>query len=302
MTNRRHFLGLEMLEPETLRAIVDHALALKRAGTNGARPLDGKMLAAIFEVPSTRTRVSFDVAMRQLGGDTISLTSVETQLGRGETERDTARVLSRYVDAIVIRTRSHETLLALADAADVPVINGLTDRTHPCQLIADIMTFEEVRGPITGKTVAWLGDGNNMATSWVQSAAQFGFALRLACPEAHAPDPAVLAWARQRGADITTTADVEAAAAGADCVVTDTWVSLSDSNAKSIDALAPYQVNERIMALAATDAIFMHCLPAKRGQEVVDAVMDGPQSVVFEEAANRVPAQKAILLWCFGAL
>ncbi len=299
MSRPRHFLDFDAIDAGTLRATIDRARTLK--GRNGAAPLAGKTLAAIFESPSTRTRVSFEVAMDELGGKTITLTPADMQLGRGETIEDTARVLSRYVDAIALRSRSHETLLALAAGATVPVINALTDRSHPCQLVADVMTYEEHRGPIAGRSVAWLGDGNNMAATWVQTAALCGFSLRLACPPAYPPEPGVVAWAQERGADIAVGTDVASAVSGADCVVTDTWVSLHDDPARKGNvAFEPYRVDEAVMAMAAPDALFMHCLPAKRGCEVTDAVLDGPQSVVLDEAANRVPAQKAILLWCLG--
>ena len=299
MTGPRHFLDFDAIDAATLRATIDRARTLK--GRNGAAPLAGKTLAAIFESPSTRTRVSFEVAMDELGGKTITMTAADMQLGRGETVEDTARVLSRYVDAIALRTRSHETLMALAEGASVPVINALSDRSHPCQLVADVMTYEEHRGPIAGRTVAWLGDGNNMAATWVQTAAHCDFSLRLACPAAFPPEPEIVAWARERGADIEVGTEVESAVSGADCVVTDSWVSMHDEPARKGNvSFEPYRVDEGVMAMAAPDAIFMHCLPAKRGFEVTDAVLDGPQSVVLDEAANRVPAQKAILLWCLA--
>lgn len=295
----RHFLDFDAIEPATLREIIDQARTLKDRGAD--QPLEGKTLAAIFESPSTRTRISFEVAMRGLGGQTISLTPGEMQLGRGETVQDTARVLSRYVDAIALRARSHDTLLSLAEDASVPVINALTDRSHPCQLVADLMTYEEHRGAIAGRTIAWVGDGNNMASTWVQSAALCGFRLRLACPTGYEPAAAAVAWATGRGADIQVGTDVESAVTDADCVVTDTWVSLHDDpDRKGTSVFESYRVDEAVMAMAAPDALFMHCLPAKRGCEVTDAVLDGPQSVVFDEAANRVPAQKAILLWCLS--
>lgn len=280
--------------------MLDGAAALKRDPGAGAQALAGRTLAMIFEKPSTRTRISFDVAMTQLGGRAIPLSPQDMQLGRGETVSDTARVLSRYVDAVVLRTDSHAALDELAASADVPVINGLTDRTHPCQLLADVLTFEEHRGPIAGRTVAWLGDGNNVAATWVQAAAQFGFEVRIACPDSLRPDGGVVAWAEARGAKVVVTDDAAAALDGADCVVTDTWVSLADDPDKSVGHLKPYQVNEAAMALAGDDAIFMHCLPAKRGQEVTDGVLEGPASVVFDEAENRLHAQKAILLWCLA--
>ena len=253
----------------------------------------------IFEKPSTRTRVSFDVGMRQLGGETLLMSEADSQLGRGETIADTARVLSRYVDAIMIRTNKPEKLEELAAFATVPVINGLTDRSHPCQLMADVMTFEEHRGPIRGRTVAWVGDGNNVAASWIQAAAQFGFSLRLGCPEQLPPDPTIVGWATRSGADITVTEDPAAAVRDADCIVTDTWVSMGDKEAENRhNMLRPYQVDGALMKKAKRDAIFMHCLPAHRGEEVTAEVIDGPQSVVWDEAENRLHAQKGILAWC----
>ena len=253
----------------------------------------------IFEKPSTRTRVSFEVGIRQLGGEAVVLSPDEMQLGHGETVEDTARVLSRFVDAIMIRTDAPEKLAALADNATVPVINGLTDRSHPCQLMADVMTYEEHKGPIAGRSVAWCGDGNNMATSWIHAAARFDFELRLACPAELAPLPDAVAWAKAQGAKITVTRDPEEAVAGVDCVVTDTWVSMGDKDAANRhNLLKPYQVNEALMGLAAGDAIFMHCLPAHREEEMTSAIIDGPQSVVWDEAENRLHAQKGILAWC----
>lgn len=298
----RHFLDLDRLNAATLRDVLDLGRAVKAGEAGAAKPLAGKALAMIFEKPSTRTRVSFEVGIRQLGGEAIVLEPSGTQLGRGETVADTARVLSRYVDAIMIRTTKEEKLLELAEYASVPVINGLTDRTHPCQLMADVMTFEEHRGPIAGRVVAWSGDGNNMAASWVHAAARFDFELRLATPEALRPPPDVLEWAAaQPGGRIVVTSDVEEAVKGADCVVTDTWVSMGDDNGDSIrrhNLLKPYQVDRRLMDKAKPEAIFMHCLPAHRGEEVTDEVIDGPRSVVWDEAENRLHAQKGILLWC----
>ena len=301
VTEIRHFTGLEAFEPATLRAMIERAALLKRAPETDANALAGRTLAMIFETPSTRTRISFDVAMNTLGGRSIALSPGELQLGRGESISDTARVLSRYVDAILLRTTKHDSLLQLVASAGVPIINGLTDRTHPCQLMADILTFEEHRGPITGQHIAWLGDGNNMAATWIQAAAQFEFSLRLACPAAYAPEAETLDWALARGADVAVDEDIGAAVTGADCVVTDTWISMSDDAGKQkIEDLKPFQVNEAVMAQAAEDAIFLHCLPAKRGLEVTEAVMEGAHSVVFDEAENRLHAQKAILLWCLG--
>ena len=302
----RHFLDLDRLDPATLRRMLDVATACKRGEPPGgvARPLAGKSLALIFEKPSTRTRVSFEVGMRQLGGDVVLLEQQGSQLGRGETVADTARVLSRYVDIIMLRTTKEEKLLEMAAAATVPVINGLTNRTHPCQLMADVMTFEERCGPIAGQTIAWCGDGNNMATTWIQAAVQFGFELRLACPEPLAPPAAVLAWAKQNGARVSVSADVAAAVKGARCVVTDVWVSMGDEPIGSLhhNLLAGYRVDERVMALAAPDAVFMHCLPAHRGEEVSAAVIDGPRSAVWDEAENRLHAPKGILAWCLGVI
>jgi ornithine carbamoyltransferase len=264
-----------------------------------ARPLAGRTLAMIFDKPSTRTRVSFDVAMRQLGGQAIMLTGQEMQLGRGETIADTARVLSRYVDAIMIRILDHEALAELARHATVPVINGLTRRSHPCQVLADVMTFEERRGSIRGKTVAWTGDANNVLASWMHAAERFDFMLRVATPPELAPKKWLTDWLKTSGADIVVGTDPDQAAKGADCVVTDTWVSMGDKDGqRRHNLLKRYQVNARLMALAKPDALFMHCLPAHRGEEVTDEVIDGPQSVVFDEAENRLHAQKGILAWC----
>ncbi|MPY73623.1 MAG: ornithine carbamoyltransferase [Alphaproteobacteria bacterium] len=299
MSEPKHFLDLDRLDKTTLRGILDQGVAYKTGAGPEERPLAGKVLAMIFEKPSTRTRVSFDVGMRQLGGQTLFMSEADSQLGRGETIADTARVLSRYVDAIMIRTDKVEKLEELAEYASVPVINGLTDRTHPCQIMADVMTFEEHRGPIRGRTVAWVGDGNNVAASWIQAAARFDFSLRLGCPDQLPPDPDIVGWAKRNGAKITLTGDAAAAVKGVDCVVTDTWVSMGDKEAENRhNMLRPYQVDRALMALAGPDAVFMHCLPAHRGEEVTAEVIDGPQSVVWDEAENRLHAQKGILTWC----
>jgi ornithine carbamoyltransferase len=296
----RHFLDLDRFEAGQLRDILDLGVAYKR-GTRRDRPLAGKTLAMIFEKPSTRTRVSFEVAMRQLGGDTIFLSTADSQLGRGETVADTARVLSRYVDAIMIRTNQPEKLADLARHATVPVINGLTDSSHPCQLMADVMTLQERKGPVAETVVAWSGDGNNVAASWIHAAVRFGFTLRLACPEELCPQPALLDWAREEGGRVTLTRDPDEAVAGADCVVTDTWLSMGvEASVNRHNLLAPYRVDRRLMAQAKPDAIFMHCLPVKRGEEVTAEVVDGPQSAVWDEAENRLHAQKGILAWCLG--
>jgi ornithine carbamoyltransferase len=296
----RHFLDLTDIPSSELKGIIAASRAMKgRRGRIGGGPLAGQTLAMIFDKPSTRTRVSFDVAMRQLGGDSIMLTGQEMQLGRGETIADTARVLSRYVDAIVIRTLDHRQVLELARSATVPVINGLTRRSHPCQVLADVMTFEEHRGAIRGRTVAWSGDANNVLTSWMHAAQRFEFQLRVATPPELKPKKWLLDWIKGSGAAIRMGADPEDAVKGADCVVTDTWVSMGDKDgSRRHNLLKRYQVNARLMAKAKPDALFMHCLPAHRGDEVTDEVMDGPQSVVFDEAENRLHAQKGILAWC----
>lgn len=297
----RHFLDLRDFDGATLRGMVDAAAAWKaRPGTEG-RPLAGRTLATVFEKPSTRTRVSFELAMKQLGGEVVNLSASELQLGRGETVADTARVLSRYVDAIMLRTDNVARLREMAEHATVPVINGLTNMSHPCQLMADVMTFEQHRGPIAGRTVAWVGDGNNVACSWIEAAARFNFTLRIATPELRRPPQRLLDWARAQGARIEVTTNPATAVAGAACVVTDAWVSMSDDPASNPhNLLAPYQVNAALMAGAAPDAIFMHCLPAHRGEEVTAEVIDGPQSVVFDGAENRLHAQKGILAWSLG--
>jgi ornithine carbamoyltransferase len=303
----RHFLDLSDFSGAELRRVLDASAAIKARRRKGElakeRPLEGKVLAMVFDKPSTRTRVSFDVGMRELGGETLMLTGSEMQLGRGETIADTARVLSRYVDAIMIRTLDHEMVLELARYATVPVINGLTKMTHPCQIMADVLTFEEHRGPIAGRTVAWTGDSNNVLASWVQAAARLDFRLRIASPPELAPRSELLSWAKGEGADIVVTTDAYEAVDAADAVVTDCWVSMGDEDeGRRHNHLKPYQVNAKLLGAAADGAIFMHCLPAHRGEEVTDEVIDGPQSVVFDEAENRLHAQKGILAWCLGAV
>ncbi len=293
-----HFLDISTLKPDVLHDIMKSAHALK-AAENSIRPLEGKMLAMVFDKPSTRTRVSFDVGMRQLGGETILLSASEMQLGRGETVADTARVLSRYVDAIMIRTTRHSRLLELADNATVPVINGLTDDTHPCQIMADVMTIEEKLGTAKGKKIAWTGDGNNVLNSLIEGATVFGYALDIAVPEGRGPGAEFVDRAVAAGASISVGQNPEQAVDAADCVVTDTWLSMGfEDEASGHNTFHPYQVNEQLMKHAKDDAIFMHCLPAHRGEEVTDEVIDGPQSVVFDEAENRLHVQKAILQWC----
>ncbi len=304
----KHFLDLADLDTATLNLLLAEACRRKsaRAGKphgmiDGDAPLAGRVLALIFDKHSTRTRISFDVAMRQLGGTTIMLSGQELQLAREETVGDTARVLSRYVDAVMIRLLDHEMVRELAASASIPIINGLTKLSHPCQVLADVMTFEERKGPIKGRTVAWVGDASNVLTSWVHAAGRLGFKLKIATPRELSPREGVREWAMGMAAAVEFGDDPDKAVAGADCVVTDTWVSMGDDDAVlRHNVLRAYQVNAALMARAAKDAIFMHCLPAHRGQEVTDEVMDGPQSVVFDEAENRLHAQKAILSWCLS--
>lgn len=303
----RHFLHLADHSAAELRAILDASAAMKRAraglprGTpDKARSLDGRVVALVFEQPSTRTRVSFQVGVHQLGGTCLTLSKQELHLGRGETIADTARVLSRYVDAIMLRTDDHAKLLELAKHASVPVINGLTDKGHPCQVMADIMTLEEHAGAIEGKCVAWVGDTNNVAQSWIEAAAKFRFTLRLAAPEGYRPAPEAIGRARKAGAAIEIVPNAAAAVAGADVVSTDAWVSMTHQDREArLKAFAPYQVNEALMAKA-PGAVFLHCLPAHRGEEVTDGVLDGAQSLAWDEAENRLHVQKAILRWSLG--
>ncbi len=305
-----HFLDIHKTDPAALRSIIDSAAAMKSARQGRSRgapdddqPLEGQMVALIFEKPSTRTRVSFDVGVRQMGGQTMLLSGQEMQLGHGETIADTARVLSRYVDLIMIRTFDESVLIEMAEYADVPVINGLTDRTHPCQIMADILTFEEHRGPITGKKVVWSGDGNNVCASFLHAAGQFGFDLTFTGPAQLDPEAEFIELARAAGVRITIERDPHKAVEGADLVVTDTWVSMHDSQSakeRRHNMLRPYQVNSALMAAAKPDALFMHCLPAHREEEATSGVMDGPHSVVFDEAENRLHAQKAVMRWCLG--
>lgn len=299
----RHFTDLSAFSAQDLRGMLDHAKAMKvelKKG-QGKKLLAGQTLAMIFEKPSTRTRVSFDVGFRQLGGETLMLTGSEMQLGHSETIADTARVLSRFVDIMTIRTTSHDRMLELARYSTVPVINALTDDTHPCQIMADLLTFEEHRGPVKGKIFTWMGDGNNVLHSLMEAAALFDFTVRVATPEGSEPQQQYIDWALSHGGNIELTNDAKAAAKGADCIVTDTWVSMGQEfRARGGNIFLPYQVNSELMALAKPDALFMHCLPAHRGEEVVDEVIDGPHSVVFDEAENRLHAQKAVLAWCMN--
>ncbi|WP_274427219.1 ornithine carbamoyltransferase [Chelativorans sp. YIM 93263] len=303
MNAPRHFIDLSAVSAADLRAMLDDARTRKDRLKGGAseKPFAGKVLAMVFDKPSTRTRVSFDVGMRQLGGETIMLTGAEMQLGRSETIADTAKVLSRYVDIIMIRTTSHERLTELAENATVPVINGLTDDTHPCQIMADVMTFEEQRGSVKDKLFAWTGDGNNVLHSLIEASARFEFRLNIAVPVGSEPHAPYLEWAKANGGRVMLTQSPQEAVREADCVVTDTWVSMGQEHrARGHNVFQPYQVNEELMRHARKDALFMHCLPAHRGEEVTDAVIDGPHSVVFDEAENRLHAQKAILAWCLN--
>ena len=306
----RHFLDLHAVGPAALRGILDDAARVKAARDgaprlvpDGEQALAGRIVALIFEKPSTRTRISFDVGIRQMGGQTMVLSGSEMQLGHGETVADTARVLSRYVDAIMLRTFSHETLRELSESAEVPVINGLTNRSHPCQIMADVLTFEEKVGPVAGRRIVWSGDGNNVCHSWIEGAAAFGYELVFTGPETLEPDPEIVAAARAAGGRVRLERDPAKAVEGADAVVTDTWLSMHDDIAardRRHNQLKPYQVTEALMARAAPHAVFMHCLPAHREEEVTGAVFDGPRSVVFDEAENRLHVQKGIIRWCLG--
>ncbi|AUC54316.1 ornithine carbamoyltransferase [Sagittula sp. P11] len=305
-----HFLDIHKTDKDALRGIIDNARAVKDARKGKPKvepddelPLKNRMVALIFEKPSTRTRTSFDVGVRQMGGQTMVLSGSDMQLGHGETIADTARVMSRYVDMIMIRTFDESVLEEMAEYASVPVINGLTDRTHPCQIMADVMTFEEHRGPIAGKKVVWCGDGNNVCASFLHAAGQFGFDLTFSGPVQLDPEPEFVGWARQQGSKITIERDPAKAVEGADLVIADTWVSMHDAQSareRRHNMLRPYQVNAALMAHAKDDALFMHCLPAHREEEVTSEIMDGPHSVIWDEAENRLHAQKAIMRWCVG--
>jgi ornithine carbamoyltransferase len=297
----RHFLDIRDLSTDQLGALLDHAAEMKqaqKAGRPQPQPLAGKSVAMIFEKQSTRTRLSFEVGISQLGGQPIMLSASDMQIGRGETMQDTARVMSRYVDAITIRCFQHETLTSLAEHASVPVINALTERSHPCQILADLQTMIERHGALDGQIVTWVGDGNNVTTSWIEASARFGFQLRIACPQVYSPSAELLAWARGEGADIVLYDNAEEAVTDSQTVVTDVWISMGDDEGSRATDFQPFQVNADLMKRAAGDAIFMHCLPAWRGMEVTADVIDGPQSAVFDEAENRLHAQKAVLSWC----
>jgi ornithine carbamoyltransferase len=305
LNNKRNFTDLSAVSPDDLRLILDDAKSRKKrfkAG-HGERPFEGKVMAMIFDKPSTRTRISFDVGMRQLGGTTIVMSGSEMQLGQSESIADTARVLSRYVDIIMIRTTTHDRMMELAEHATIPVINALTDDTHPCQIMADIMTYEEHRGPVRGKKFAWSGDGNNVLHSMVEASARFGFDMSIGVPEASEPQMKYIDWAKKNGSHVRMTHSPQEAVKDADCVITDCWVSMGqEARARGHNVFMPYQVNPALMAHAKPEALFMHCLPAHRGEEVTDEVIDGPQSVVFDEAENRLHAQKSILAWCMNEI
>ena len=302
LDNIRHFLDIDCLDHNILKDIISQAIELKASKPKNFPSALGKTLALIFEKPSTRTRVSFEVGMLQLGGNVVILNDKETQLSRGETVADTSRLLSRYADIIMLRTDKHKRLNELAANASVPVINGLTDNTHPCQIMADILTFQEHRGNIKNKTVAWVGDGNNVATSWLHASTKFGFKLRIATPKTLEIDETIILEAKNNGGEIDVFNDPFAAVADADCVLTDTWLSMGakKNNSQVKNLLKPFQVNSKLMETAKANAVFMHCLPAHRGEEVTAEVIDGPQSLVWDEAENRLHVQKAIILWCLG--
>ena len=302
LDNIRHFLDIDCLDHNILKDIISQAIELKASKPKTFPSTLGKTLALIFEKPSTRTRVSFEVGMLQLGGNVVILNDKETQLSRGETVADTSRLLSRYADIIMLRTDKHKRLNELAVNASVPVINGLTDNTHPCQIMADILTFQEHRGNIENKTVAWVGDGNNVATSWLHASTKFGFKLRIATPKSLEIEKAIILEAKNNGGQIDVFNDPFAAVADADCVLTDTWLSMGakKNNAQVKNLLKPFQVNSKLMETAKANAVFMHCLPAHRGEEVTAEIIDGPQSLVWDEAENRLHVQKAIILWCLG--
>ena len=300
MSDIRHFLDIDSLDGKTLRKILNTAKSFKSLDSQ-LNYLSGCSLAMVFEKPSTRTRVSFELAIKQLGGHAVILDQVGTQLGRGETVADTARVLSQYVDVIMLRTSAKASLIEMSDAATVPVINGLTNESHPCQIMADLLTIEERKGPVNEQVVAWSGDGNNVAASWIHAAVKFQFELRLASPETLRNASELIKWAQSNGGRVTVCEDPRSAVENADCVVTDTWVSMGDKqDPERRSLLEPYRIDSKLMSCAKKDAIFMHCLPAHRGDEVTNEVIDGNQSVVWAEAGNRLPAQKSILMWCLG--
>ena len=304
----KNFINISDISKNELRSILDNAnsrknkrIKLKKNNVDKDVPLDGKILVMIFEKPSTRTRISFDIAVKQLGGKSVTLNPDEIHYGRGsESLHDTAKVLSQYADIVMFRTHKHKKVLDFSKYLNIPIINGLTDLNHPCQIMSDIMTFEELKGPIKNKKIAWLGDGNNVAYSLIEASVKFDFQLSLACPKTCEPNKKILQWAKKNNSKILITKDAIAAAKDADCVMTDKWISMGDkiNNKKKQKILKPYQVNKKIMKVAKSDSIFMHCLPANRGDEVTDEVIDGKQSAVWLEALNRVHVQKSIIEWC----
>ncbi len=299
---KKDFIDISLLSSEEIQKIIDLSHLIKRRRTTASRPLDNQTLISMFEKTSTRTRVSFEVAIQQLGGHNVIITNNDSQIGKGETVEDTAKVLSRYSDIIMARVNSHNTITTLAENASVPIINGLSDYSHPCQIMADIMTYEEKLGSIEGSIITWIGDGNNVCHSWIHASEKLNFTLRIACPPEFMPCEKTVQSAKANGADITVSNDPVEMAKDSDAIIADTWVSMGDTDVKErLSALTPYQVNSYIMGLAKNKAIFMHCLPAYRGNEVTAEVIDGPQSVVFDEAENRLHAQKAIIVWCMDA-
>ena len=299
---KKDFIDINLLSKEDIKTIVDLSHLIKRRKTDVSRPLDNKTLISIFEKTSTRTRVSFEVGIQQLGGHNVIITNNDSQICKGETVEDTAKVLSRFGDIIMARVNSHSTITTLAENASVPIINGLSDYSHPCQIIADIMTYEENLGSIKGTKIAWIGDGNNVCHSWIHAAEKLDFTLHIACPPEFMPCEKTVQEAQGNGANIIVSHDAHAMASDADAIIADTWVSMGDKDVEHrLTVLKPYQVNAELMAKAKSKAIFMHCLPAYRENEVTAEVIDGPQSVVFDEAENRLHAQKAIMLWCMDA-
>ncbi|MBA1337720.1 MAG: ornithine carbamoyltransferase [Pelagibacterales bacterium] len=304
----RKFINIADVNKKELRLILDNAKsrkekrsALSKNAIDPDAPLDGKILIMIFEKPSTRTRISFDLAVKQLGGKSLILNPDEIHYGTGnESLYDTAKILSQYADIVMLRTHAHKNIVEFSKYLEVPLINSLTDLSHPCQIMSDIMTFEELKGPIKNKKIAWLGDGNNIVYSLIEAAVQFDFELRIASPKGYEPNKNILQWAKKNNGNIILTKDPIKAASSADCIMTDKWISMGDkiNKNKKKKALKPYQVNKKIMKVANKDSIFMHCLPASRGEEVTNDIMDGKQSAVWLEALNRIHAQKSIIEWC----
>jgi len=307
----KNFLNISEISSQDLRSIIDEASLrksnrdnLNKSSPDKDKPFEGKSMVMIFEKPSTRTRISFDIAVKQLGGSSIFLNPEGIHYGKGdESIKDTAKVLSEYADIIMIRTSNHKNLEEFAKHLNIPIINGLSDKSHPCQIMSDILTFEEVKGNIKNKSIAWLGDGNNnMSNSLIEAASKFEFNLNIGCPKKYSPNEKILKWAESKKANITVTVDPEKAVENVDCVMTDKWVSMNDkvNKKEKKKILKKYQVNTKLMNLAKSDAIFMHCLPVGRGEEVTDEIIDGKKSVVWRQALNRVHAQKSIIKWCMN--